>query len=131
MRKATAPEMDHPAADHQGRRCPSIAAAAKLVDDPRTIGAFDPVDMQQYDPFRDASVDPFLGPAYRSQDEYLEWGSASRQRRRRERSGIHCQWPGILGPDRRGQGPSDQLCPSNDGDVERPPGAGELGRAAS
>jgi hypothetical protein len=52
---------------------PSIAAAAKYVDAPRPIGAWDPVDMTKYDPFRDAHGKPISGPAYRSQDEYLEW----------------------------------------------------------
>lgn len=52
---------------------PSIAAAARLVDEPRPIGVMDPVDMTAYDPFRDAAGAPYQGPLYRSQDEYLEW----------------------------------------------------------
>ncbi|MER9349987.1 hypothetical protein [Mesorhizobium sp. M0227] len=52
---------------------PSVATAAKLVDEPRPVGAMDPVDLRAYDPFRDSAGKPFQGPLYRSQDEYLEW----------------------------------------------------------
>jgi hypothetical protein len=52
---------------------PSVASAARLVDEPRAIGAMDPVDMARYDPFRDSQGNPVDGPQYRSQDEYLEW----------------------------------------------------------
>jgi hypothetical protein len=52
---------------------PSIAAAARLVDEPRAIGAMDPVDMARYEPIRDIQGNPVQGFSYRSQDEYLEW----------------------------------------------------------
>ncbi|WFU92162.1 hypothetical protein QA644_33755 (plasmid) [Rhizobium sp. CC1099] len=45
---------------------PSIAAAAKEIDEPREIGAMDPVDMRAYDPFRDSDGEVYEGPLYRS-----------------------------------------------------------------
>ncbi|MGO7133448.1 hypothetical protein AB9E06_21585 [Rhizobium leguminosarum] len=52
---------------------PSVAAAAKEIDEPRAFGAMDPVDMTAYQPFRDSEGKAYQGPLYRSQDEYLEW----------------------------------------------------------
>jgi hypothetical protein len=52
---------------------PSIADAARLVDEPHEIGTFDPVDQTTYSRFRDTAGLPFPGQMYRSQDEYLEW----------------------------------------------------------
>jgi hypothetical protein len=52
---------------------PSIADAAKLIDEPRAIGDFDPVDQRSYPRFTDETNADFPGPSYRSQDEYLEW----------------------------------------------------------
>lgn len=52
---------------------PSIAAAAKQVDEPRLFGSLDPLEPRLWEPFRDASGNPFKGTLYRSQDEYLEW----------------------------------------------------------
>ncbi len=51
----------------------SVSAAARLIDDPREIGVYDPVDDNTYERFKKADGRDFVGPAYRSQDEYLEW----------------------------------------------------------
>src|SRR5216684_9361549 len=56
---------------------PSIAEAAKLVENARPMGAFDPIDQTKYDVFRDKDGAPFPGPSYRSQDEYLEWATTT------------------------------------------------------
>ena len=50
----------------------SVAEAAALVDRPVRMGAPDPTN-QNTPPFHDASGAVFNGPAYRPQDEYLEW----------------------------------------------------------
>ncbi|MCZ4093451.1 hypothetical protein [Sinorhizobium psoraleae] len=77
---------------------PSVAAAAKQIDEPRFVGTLDPVDLRAYQPFRDASGNPFKGPLYRSQDEYLEWAV------KRDPDGVirevafTCEGPGVLGP---------------------------------
>jgi hypothetical protein len=51
----------------------SLADAARLVDEPRAIGDYDPVDRHSYARFKKQDGSVFAGPAYRSQDEYLEW----------------------------------------------------------
>ena len=53
----------------------SIAAAAALVDNAIPMGAPDPMEGPNFTPafFEATSGAPFAGPAYRPQDEYLEW----------------------------------------------------------
>lgn len=51
----------------------SVAAAAALIDEPRQIGDYDPLDQKSYKRFKRRNGQDFVGPAYRSQDEYLEW----------------------------------------------------------
>jgi hypothetical protein len=62
----------------------SIAAAAALVDDAIPMGDPDPMEGPNFTPrfFEAATLAPFPGPAYRPQDEYLEWAV------RREPDGI-------------------------------------------
>jgi hypothetical protein len=52
----------------------SIAASARLVEDAIPMGRPDPMEGPTFTkPFLDAAGRPFAGPAYRPQDEYLEW----------------------------------------------------------
>ena len=52
----------------------SIAAAARLVDNPIRMGGPDPMQGPNFSPpFVDNNGNQFVGPAYRPQDEYLEW----------------------------------------------------------
>jgi hypothetical protein len=52
----------------------SIAAAARMVETAIPMGMRDPMQGNYTPPFfEDATNQPFPGPAYRPQDEYLEW----------------------------------------------------------
>jgi hypothetical protein len=53
----------------------SIAAAARMVETAIPMGMRDPMVQGNYTPpfFESATNQPFPGPAYRPQDEYLEW----------------------------------------------------------
>jgi hypothetical protein len=52
----------------------SIAEAARLVDNPIAMGQSDPIFGSRFTSrFVDTAGNAFAGPAYRPQDEYLEW----------------------------------------------------------